>query len=54
MARFKGRDIYLNDDDQIYFGNNTEAAIWFELGELHLNSTISGVDPIESYNTPRI
>jgi len=46
MARFKGHDLYLNDGDQIYFGDNTEAAMWFESGVLYLNSTISGTDPI--------
>ena len=50
MARFKGHDLYLNDGDQIYFGDNAEAAVWSESGELHLSSTISGVDPIKSYH----
>lgn len=50
MVRFKGHDLYLNDGDQIYFSDDVEAAIWFESGELYLNSTISGVDPIKSYH----
>jgi len=42
MARIKGKDIYLKDDDQIYFGDNQEAALWFIENDLHLNHTISG------------
>ena len=45
MARIKGKDIYLETDDQIYFGPNQEAAIWWDGAELRLNHTISGVDP---------
>ena len=26
MAKFKGKDLYLNSDDQIYFGDSAEAA----------------------------
>ena len=50
MARIKGKDIYLKDDDQIYFGDNKEAALWFDDGKLQLDSTISGVSPTESYH----
>jgi hypothetical protein len=46
MARIKGKDLYLKNDDQIYFGDNKEAAIWFENNDLILNHTISGVDPV--------
>jgi hypothetical protein len=45
MARIKGKDIYLNDDDQIYFGDGNEAALWYEDHELQLNHTISGIAP---------
>jgi hypothetical protein len=45
MARIKGKDLYLNDDDQIYFGDNKEAAMWFEDNELQLDHTVSGIDP---------
>ena len=50
MARIKGKDIYLKDDDQIYFGDSNDAALWFDDGKLQLNSTISGVSPTESYH----
>jgi len=51
MARIKGRDIYLENDDQIYFGDNQEAAMWYGAdGELHLNHTISGVEPTSAYH----
>ena len=46
MARIKGKDLYLKNDDQIYFGDNKEAAIWFENNDLILDHTISGVDPV--------
>jgi len=42
MARIHGKDIYLDDDDQIYFGNNQEAQLWYLAGELRLDHTISG------------
>jgi len=50
MARIKGKDLYLKNDDQIYFGDGNEAAMWFDNGELFLNHTISGVDPTENYH----
>lgn len=48
MARIKGKDIYLKNDDQIYFGSSNDAALWFDNGELQLNHTISGVAPVSS------
>jgi len=50
MARIKGKDIYLKDDDQIYFGDSQETALWYEDDDLRLNHTISGVDPTEDYH----
>lgn len=50
MARIKGKDLYLNDDDQIYFGDNKESSLWFDNGELQLSTTISGVSPTEDYH----
>ena len=47
MARIKGKDIYLKNDDQIYFGDSNEAALWYENNDLLLNHTISGIDPTE-------
>lgn len=54
MARISGKDIYLDNDDQIYFGDNQEAAIWYDVdGELHLNHTISGVAATAEYHLIR-
>jgi hypothetical protein len=50
MARIKGKDLYLNDDDQIYFGDNKDSSLWFDAGELQLSTTISGVSPTEDYH----
>jgi len=54
MAKFKGKDLYLNNDDQIYFGDNQEAAMWYDDdGELHLNHTLSGIRASDSYHMVR-
>lgn len=50
MARIKGKDLFLKNDDQIYFGTNQEAALWYDNGDLNLNNTISGVDPTTTYH----
>jgi len=51
MAKFKGKDLYLNDDDQIYFGDHAEAALWYDSsGELQLNHTLSGVAAVAPYH----
>ena len=50
MAKFKGKDLYLNDDDQVYFGDNAEAAMWYDSsGKLQINHTVSGVAAIQPY-----
>ena len=46
MARIKGKDLYLKDDDQIYFGDDKDVALWYIGDDLFLNHTISGVDPV--------
>lgn len=53
MARIKGKDIYLKDDDQIYFGNNVDAALWFLDDELRLDHTISGTAATQGYHLVR-
>ena len=53
MARIKGKDIYLKDDDQIYFGDNQEAALWFLDSELRLDHTISGTLATQGYHLVR-
>jgi len=50
MARIKGKDLYLNDDDQIYFGDNKESSLFFDDEELQLTTTISGVSPVQGYH----
>lgn len=54
MARFKGQDLYVNDNDQIYFGDNAEAALWYADNQLQLDSTLSGVAATEPYHIPRL
>ena len=50
MAKFKGKDLYLNDDDQVYFGDNAEAAMWYDAsGKLQINHTVSGVAAVQPY-----
>jgi len=50
MGRFKGKDLYLKNDDQIYFGDNKEVALWYDNNDLQLNHTISGVAATEDYH----
>lgn len=51
MARIKGKDLYLKNDDQIYFGDNQEVAVWYDDdGEFHVDHTISGVAAVEDYH----
>ena len=50
MARIKGKDLYLKDDDQIYFGDAYDAAMWYYDGELRLNHTLSGIAPVNSWH----
>jgi hypothetical protein len=50
MAKFKGKDLYLNNDDQVYFGDNAEAAMWYDAsGKLQINHTVSGVAAVQPY-----
>ena len=53
MARFKGKDLYLKDDDQAYFGDNQEAALWYIENELRLDHTISGTWATQGYHLVR-
>lgn len=53
MARIKGKDLYLKDDDQIYFGDNKEAAMWYSGSDLMLDHTISGTAAIQGYHLLR-
>ena len=50
MAKFRGKDLYLNNDDQVYFGDNAEAAMWYDSsGKLQINHTVSGVAAVQPY-----
>lgn len=53
MARIKGKDIYLKHDDQVYFGDSQEAALWFFDNELRLDHTISGTKATQGYHLAR-
>lgn len=53
MARFKGKDLYLSHDDQIYFGDNQEGALWYLDNELRLDHTISGTKATQGYHLAR-
>ena len=50
MGRFKGKDLYLKHDDQIYFGDNLEAALWYDDSDLQLDHTLSGVAATQPYH----
>lgn len=50
MGRFKGKDLYLKNNDQVYFGDSQEAALWYDDSDLQLNHTISGVAAIQPYH----
>jgi len=54
MARIKGKDLYLKDDDQVYFGDNQEAALWYNDNELRLDHTISGTWATQGYHLVRL
>lgn len=53
MARIKGHDLYLNADDQIYFGDAQEAVLWYADNELRLDHTISGTAATQGYHLLR-
>lgn len=53
MARIKGKDLYLKHDDQVYFGDNQEAALWYDNNELRLDHTINGTWATQGYHLVR-
>lgn len=53
MARIKAKDLFLKDDDQVYFGDNQEAALWYKDNELRLDHTISGTKATQGYHLVR-
>ena len=58
MVRIRTNDIFITDDDKIIFGDHFDSEIFWDSsvvhpttsGDLRLTTTISGVDPTESYH----
>lgn len=58
MVRIRTNDIFITNDDKIVFGDNFDSEIFWDSsvpypttsGDLRLTTTISGVDPTESYH----
>ena len=51
MAKFTGGDLRLKDGQNVTWGTGLDSNIWWDdaLGELRLDTTISGVYPIQDY-----
>ena len=51
MAKFKGKELFLADGQRIIFGTDFDSHIWWDdvAQELRLDTTISGVDPVQDY-----
>ncbi len=51
MAKFKGKELYLADGQRAIFGTDLDSHIWWDdvAQELRLDTTISGVDPVQPY-----
>ena len=51
MAKFKGKELYLADGQRAIFGTDLDSHIWWDdaAQELRLDTTISGVDPVQDY-----
>ena len=58
MVRIRTNDIFITNDDKIIFGDDFDSEIFWDSsvvhpttsGDLRLTTTVSGVDPIESYH----
>ncbi|RPJ55976.1 MAG: hypothetical protein EHM12_11110 [Dehalococcoidia bacterium] len=50
MAKFRSGDLILRDSQYVIFGDDSDAHIGFNGTELEINSTVSGVDPVNSYD----
>lgn len=58
MAKFRGNELYLANEQKARFGDEQQANIWWQSdapsptssGDLYIDSTISGVDPVYSYH----
>jgi len=58
MAKFRGNELYLADGQRVRFGDHQDANMWWDSdaqhpttsGDLRVNTTISGVDPIYDYH----
>jgi hypothetical protein len=49
MAKFTSGELRLKDDQRITFGTGLDSNMWWDGAELRLDTTISGVDPTQSY-----
>lgn len=52
MAKFSQKDIFFKDNDMAVFGTDQDSALFWDgtEDELRLTTTISGVDPLQSYH----
>ncbi len=51
MARFStDRNLYLDTNQKAIFGDAGESSLWYDGAVMRVSSTISGVDPTQSYH----
>lgn len=50
MAKFRSGDLLLKDGQYVKFGDSQDANLWWDGSDMRLDSTISGVDPSQSYH----
>lgn len=50
MAKFNNKHLKLRDNQRVYFGDSDDTSFWFDGTELRVATTISGVDPTQSYH----
>lgn len=51
MARFStDKNLYMDTDRRVIFGDSGESNLWYDVSGMRISSTISGVDPTQSYH----
>jgi len=50
MAKFTDKNLRLKDNERVTFGTGNDANFWWDGSELRVDTTISGVDPTQSYH----
>jgi len=58
MAKFRGNELYLADGQRVRFGDSQDSNMWWDpnaphtitSGDLRIDTTVSGVDPIYDYH----